>query len=185
MHTIGMITILVVCIILFGVNFKVYFDSNKMTARIELRILSRFDIYKINYILFDSKIYFSINGRAYKRLLFKRKNTKKRFVFYKRLKIDKLSYTLVLGDETSSINTIFSSNTIAFLTEYLPLLLEKYVKIDRIEKNILPKFDESGFKILVDFFVKGKGIYSLAYNLIANKLPIKKEVNYANWQTNW
>lgn len=145
-----------------------------MTANIEVKILRRLNIYRIKFILWGEKIFFSINGKKYKEVKVRRKKKKKQFHFEKKLKIKNVSYTLVFGDKYSSIKTLFTANAITFLSDFLLFLFQKQVDIKKIEKNIFPKFNENGIKLLINFYISGKEIYLLFYNFVASKLRKKR-----------
>lgn len=175
-----MITILLACIF-YGIETKFYFNLKEQKSIFQILIFGNIAVLRIDFLLFNQKIYYSLNHKPYKLLKLTVKTNKNRIQITSPIKIDNFSYYVFYGNGQNQIKTLFNTTIFAFLSEFLPLFLKKYINFENVEKIVMPKFYDSNCIVLLNAKIS-KGIFDILKNLLHAKT---KGENYANWKFNW
>ncbi len=170
-----MITLLLVCIF-FGVNIRICLDSDKMHGVLEIILPLNIYAIKLRLNLVNGRIFYNINGHKDREITIPQSKNKQSKQF-KKIKIDRISYTLVVGSSEDCLTGLYLSNLVHYLSNILPNLLQNYVEIENFDKVIMPDFKGNNSKLIINIFIS-KGIIDIIKNIFAKKK--KEEVKYAN-----
>lgn len=172
-----MITLLLVCIF-FGINVRGYIDLNKMQVVVEVILPLNLSVLSLRINLFNQTLFYNINGGKVRQISISSENKKKKQ--FTKIRIDKLSYVLIVGSNDDCVKGLYISNIIDYISSVLLNISDKYIEIDKFDKFILPDFDYNKTKLIVNIVVK-KGIIDIIKNIFAKKERKNYEVKYANW----
>lgn len=173
LHTNGMI-ILLVCI-LFGINLRGYVDLHKMQCAIQLILPLNLTL-SLQINLHNKTLFYNINGGKVRRIAAKN-NNKKSLNICKKIRIESVNYTLILGSADDCLKGLVLANFADYIVKLFADLSAKYVEIRHFEQTIIPDFNANSSKLMLNIRIK-QGILDVISNLFNRET--KKEVNYAN-----
>ena len=154
-----MITLLLVCIF-FGINVRVYLNFQNMQAVAEVILPFNLSVISLRLNLHNQTLYYNINKGKVRQISINKSDNKAKKQF-KPIRIDKVSYSLVVGSNDDCLKGLYISNIIDYLKWRgdLEMQIDPFNDIDGlilselvyVEFNqIVPGFLEAGNRRLED-----------------------------------
>ncbi len=172
-----MITLLLVCIF-FGINVRVYLNFQNMQAVAEVILPFNLSVISLRLNLHNQTLYYNINKGKVRQISINKSDNKAKKQF-KPIRIDKVSYSLVVGSNDDCLKGLYISNIIDYLSGIIADFSKKYIQINKLEKVVIPNFNINETKLVVNVVI-GKGIIDIIKNIFAKKEKNNYEVKYAN-----
>lgn len=173
-----MITILLVCIF-FGINARVYLNFDNMNATLEVILPLNLTVISVRFNLHNKTLYYNINKGKVRQINIKNNKRKNKKQLHK-IRIEKFSYSMILGSNQDCVKGLYMANAIDYLSELFFNISKKYLEINEFDKFIIPNFKDDTSKIVVNIVIS-KGILDIIKNIFAKSEKRKYEVKYANW----
>lgn len=166
-----MITILIVCILLF--KFKVQLLATTKNDYLVLKIdfLSIINVFYVKILIFDGSIYYKINNRIYKKLKFKKK--KQNSIELPRLNVNYLSVYTTLNDE-DYVALLGVYGILSNVIKLLPIMLKRNLKIKRYHSVTVPIFDKGENSVQLTAII-GFGLIKFVIELFVNHIKRRFE----------
>ena len=177
-----MITILLVCILLFGVDIRIDLDDNMLIV-MNVYIFRRFRIAYFRVRVHNSKLYWKLNSRPYRLLqLTERDENAFKYVSYKKIKIDSVKLVTLYGSSEDALDPLKFIVVFTLLSDLINNVDNDYYDIQSYSRKILPNYGNEDIKLHMYISIKF-GILSLFYNIIISKFDNVRR-KYAVRQSN-
>ena len=173
MHTKSMVTILIVCILLFKLKLQLLATTKNDYIVLRADIFRKIKVLYIKVLIFNGSLYYKINNKIYKRV--SNKSNTERNAFPK-LSIDSLSIYTTLNNEDYLL-LLGGYGAISTILKLLPAILTKNIIIKHYHTLTVPIFDKGDNSVQINAEI-GFGLIKFIVDILANK--IKRRIKNRN-----
>ena len=113
----------------FGINARVYLNFDNMNATLEVILPLNLTVISVRFNLHNKTLYYNINKGKVRQINIKNNKRKNKKQFHK-IRIQKFSYSMILGSNQDCVKGLYMANAIDYLSELFFNVSKKYLEIN-------------------------------------------------------
>lgn len=178
-----MIIILLVCILIYGIDFRVALSTTQNLYLIKIRIFNYFDIFTFRITIHNHKFYYKYGNKPYRLLKISKSDNRVSLLDnFPGIKLEYLKLYIRNGESDDAVGVTREWGISLIITEILHYLSKKKIEYKTYERLIMPIYDEDEFNLQLSAKIKYdilKIFFHILRTIRQNKKK-RKEVNYGN-----